>query len=115
MAAEKKAEEDAAKATTKEEKARLLAEAKRLAKAEKAAEKREKQDERAERVYLAEETQEKKRVDSKMEAALAEETKFYSYEKAYEKDLAKEQEEESELKILKDMESKIGIASAKKR
>lgn len=85
----------------------------KLAKLEKAAERKEKKDERAERVYLAEETQELKRAEAKTEAALAEEMKFYKYEKEYEKAVAKEKEEEAELKSVEELEAKMGISSGK--
>lgn len=90
-------EREAAQATTKEEKAKLQAEAKvsylmwmitlllwkiiricssnhclqKLAKQEKEAEKKERKAERAERIFLAEETQKKKNLEAKFAAARA--------------------------------------------
>ena len=68
---EQKAEKEAALATTPKEKAAKQKEARELLKLEKLAERKEKEAERAERIFLAEEEQERKILKQKTDAALA--------------------------------------------
>ena len=75
---ERKAEEEAALASTPKEKAAKQKEARELLRLEKLAEKKEKEAERAERVFLAEEEQERKILKQKTDAALAVRTVTYS-------------------------------------
>lgn len=89
---EQKVEEEVARATTPKEKAAKQKEARELLRLEKLAEKKEREAERAERVFLAEEEQERKILKQKTDAALAEEKKFEAVEKEYERvaEIAKE-------------------------
>lgn len=130
LALEKKAEEDAALAKSKDEKAAKLKEAKKLLAKEKALERKEKAAERAEKIFLAEETQEKKILQAKLDAKRAvsiirmhaycveciitssssnslshtqEDEKFERVEKEYKRAAEVAREEEAELRLAKKM------------
>jgi hypothetical protein len=105
-AALKRDEELAAQAKTKPEKLKIIEEERRLAAQEKAIERKEKRAERLEKVFLAEETQDKQILAKKVEAARAEKAKFEKVEEEFEKAELKFEEERAELEDIKRAEAK---------
>jgi len=86
---------------TKQEKDLRLREAKKLRDAERALRKKELEAERAERVFLAEEIQEQKLLQQKIDAERREKAKFESAEKEYERAKKDAEEDEAELRLAK--------------
>lgn len=109
-ALEEKAEREAALAQTKEEKLAKQKEARALLKKEKEIERKEKKALRAEKIFLAEEEQERKILQQKEDAAFAEEKKYEEVEKEFETVAELAKEEEMELSLLKGLK---GLSSKK--
>ncbi|KAL7489596.1 hypothetical protein ACHAW6_015263 [Cyclotella cf. meneghiniana] len=103
---ELKKEREARLAATPQEKRELEREARALIRKEKEIARKEKQAQRAERLYLAEEAQEKEILRQKLEAAKREDAKFQEIEKEYEADAELAKEEEEELSLLKELTKK---------
>jgi len=106
MALEKKAERDVELAGSKQEKAAKLKEAKALLAKEKEIERKERKAEKLEKIFRAEEVQEKKILAQKVAAERAEEAKFEKVEKEYESVAELAKEDEVELSLLKDLSQK---------
>lgn len=100
---EEKAEKEAALATTKEERAAKQKEARELLKKEKLAERKERKAERLEKIFLAEEAQEKKIVKQKEDAEAAEEQRYEAAEEEYKKEAELAKEDELELSLAKSL------------
>ncbi|KAL7523002.1 hypothetical protein ACHAWX_007739 [Stephanocyclus meneghinianus] len=100
---ELKKEREAKLAATPQERRELEREARALIRKEREIARKEKQAQRAERLYLAEEAQEKEILRQKLEAAKREDAKFQEIEKEYEADAELAKEEEEELSLLKEL------------
>lgn len=103
---ELKAEREVLLATTKEEKAAKQKEVKLLLAKEKAIEQKEKRALKAEKMFLAEEQQEKKILVQKLAAERKEEQEFDRVEKEYESVAELAKEDEVELQLAKDLSKK---------
>lgn len=107
MVLEKKAEMDAENASlSKEEKAAKKKEAKALLAKEKEYERKEMKAQKLEKIFLAEEEQEKKILAKKVAAERAEEARFEKVEKEYEEEVELAKEDEVELSLFKDLSQK---------
>jgi len=103
---ELKAERIKALATTKEEKAAEQEEIKALLAREKAIERKERRALKAEKVFLAEEAQEKRILAQKLAAEQKEEQEFARVEKEYESVAELAKEDEAKLQMAKDLSKK---------
>lgn len=103
---ELKAERELQLASTKEEKAAKQKEVKLLLAEEKTAERKEKRAQKAEKIFLAEEQQEQKILQQKLDAERREEKEFDRVEKEYESEVELAKEDELELELAKTLVEK---------